>query len=174
MTGLAVLQEALIFKGEDNPALLKQIEALRLAVWSDLTTVSVARKRFGLDQLDDRAWHVVHFDENTIIAAGRLIIAESRSGVPDLCSLNPYLDLMEFPVGVMNRLFVNRTHRGKGIAQGIIRERIKLAHELGVFDLWVEARSAAAPSLEQHGFCDIGPSADTSITGEWRIFRRHN
>lgn len=167
-----VMQQVVVFKGEDDPALLERIEAFRLDVWGELVGARLAVKRFGLDSFDDKAWHIVYLEEDRLIASGRLIIATCQSGVPDPCSFRPYLDLMEYPIGIMNRLLVDRLYRGKGMATSINRDRIKLARDHGVAGLWVEVQAHRVPSMEQLGFFEVGQSLDESIVGDWRIMSR--
>ena len=167
------IEQPVVFKGEDDPALLKQIEALRLEVWGELVGTELAVKRFGLDPFDNKAWHVAYLDEGSVIASGRLIIATCQSDVPDLCSFGPYLDLMEYPTGFLNRLLVARMFRGRGMAPSLIRARIRLALEHGVTNLWAESQSHTVPSMEKHGFREVGPSLDKLIVGDWRVMRRN-
>jgi len=168
-----VIQKVVVFKGGEDPALLKRIEAFRLDGWSELITAKLAARRFGLDSFDYKAWHIAYFGEGGVIASGRLIIATHQSGVPDICSFRPYLGLMEYPIGMLNRLLVDRIYRGRGMATSINRDRIALARDHGVADLWVEIQSHRVASMEQLGFCDVGPSLDKSIIGDWRIMRRN-
>jgi len=168
----AIMQQVVVFKGEDAPALLERIEAFRLDMWGELIGARLAVKRFGLDSFDDKAWHIAYLEEDCLVASGRLIIATCQSGVPDLCSFRPYLGLMEYPIGILNRLLVDREYRGRGMGTSINRERIKLARDHGVTGLWVEVQAHRAPSMEQLGFFEVGPSLDESIVGDWRIMRR--
>lgn len=164
--------QQVVFKGEDDAALLKRIEAFRLDVWGDLIGARLAAKRFGLDSFDYKAWHIAYIEEDSLIASGRLIIATCQSGVPDLCSFRPYLGLMEYPICILNRLLVDRMYRGRGMATSINRDRIKLSREHGVNSLWVEVQSNRVPSMKRLGFFDVGPSLDKSIVGDWRIMCR--
>jgi predicted GNAT family N-acyltransferase len=173
MNEAPVMQQLVVFKGEDDPALLERIGEFRLDVWGELVGASLAVKRFGLDSFDYKAWHVAYLDEGGVIASGRLIITTCQPDVPDLCSFRPYLGLMEYPVGILNRLVVDRKYRGMGMATSINTDRIKLARDHGVTDLWVEIQAHRAPSMKQLGFCDVGPSLDESIIGDWRIMRRN-
>jgi predicted GNAT family N-acyltransferase len=168
-----VIQRVAIFKGESDPALLKRIEAFRLKVWSECIGVRLAVKRFGLDSFDYKAWHIAYLEEGSVIASGRLIMANCQSGVPDLCSFSPFLGLMEYPIGILNRLVVDRMYRGRGMATSINRDRIRLAREHGVTDLWVEIQLHRVPSMGQLGFYVVGPSQDKSIAGDWCIMRRN-
>jgi len=138
-----------------------------------LISAKLAVKRFGLDSFDYKAWHIAYLEESGVIASGRLIIATCQSGVPDICSFRPYIDLMEYPIGILNRLLVDQMYREKSMATSINRDRIALARDHGVADLWVEIQSHRVPSLEKLGFCDVGPSLDKSIVGDWRIMRRN-
>ncbi len=161
--------QRVIFKGEDDPALLEQVEAFRLRVWGDLIGIRLAVKRFGLDSFDYQAWHIAYIEEDGLIASGRLIVATSQSSVPDLCSFRPYLDQMTYPIGILNRLVVDRMYRRQGMATSINRDRIKLAREHGVTSIWVEIQTNRVPSMERLGFFDVGPSLDKSVVGDWRI-----
>jgi len=172
LIGAPVVQQVVVFKGGGDPALLKRIEAFRLEEWGNLIGAKLALKRFGLDSFDHKAWHIAYLEEGGVIASGRLIIATCQSDVPDICSFKPYLGVMEYPVGILNRLLVDRMCRGRGLATGINMERIGLARDHGVADLWVEVQSYRVPAMEQLDFCDVGPSLDKSIIGDWRIMRR--
>ena len=168
----APVMQQVVFKGEDDPALLKRIEAFRLHVWGELVGARRAAKRFGLDSFDYKAWHIAYIEEGGLVASGRLIIATCQSGVPDLCSFRPYLGLMEFPVGILNRLLVDPMYRRQGLATSINKDRIKLARDHGVAGLWVEIQSNRVLSMKRLGFFDIGPSLDKTIIGDWRIMCR--
>ena len=167
------IRQMVVFKGEDDPALLQRIEKFRLEVWGELVGARLAAKRFGLDSFDYQAWHIAYIEDSDLIASGRLIIATCESGVPDLCSFRPYLDQMEYPIGILNRLFVNKVFRGRGMASSINKARIKLAHDHGINSIWVEVQLHRAPSMERLGFFDVGPSLDKSVVGDWRIMRRN-
>ena len=145
------MNNALVFKGDDNIEVLKQVEALRLKVWSRLINQKTATTRFGLDRFDYEAWHVVFRDGKAIIGGGRLIVAADKQGVPDLCSFKPYLDCMEYPIGVMNRLLVHWMYQRKGIAEQINLKRIELARELGLSGIWVETRTSRVAPMQNLG-----------------------
>lgn len=168
------MTNTLIFKGENDIGMLRQIEAFRLQVWNSLIDSEIASTRFSLDQFDYDGWHIAHINETDIIGCGRLIIANDESGVPDLCSFKPYAKSMSYPIGIMNRLVVNLTHAGKGIGRQLNIERIELARDQGVSEIWVEVQAPRVSSMERLGFRDMGPSQDTSIKGVWRIMQNTN
>jgi len=166
------VKKKLVFKGNDNPGMLRRIEEFRLDVWRRIIDAEVAADRFCLDPFDYDGWHVVHLDQNEIIGSGRLIIAGDHSGVPDLCSFEPYTQHVSYPMGVMNRLVVHHEYTCNGVGGQLSLERIELAREQGVVDIWVEIQGPRMSSMEQMGFQDMGPSHDTAIEGVWRIMRR--
>ncbi len=162
-----------IFRGDEAPDFLKRVEKHRLETWGRVVDRVAASARFGLDHFDSDAWHIIYSEENKIIGSGRLIIATSRQDVPDLCSFEPYLSRMCFPLGVMNRLAVHWKHRNKGIARQINLKRIQLANDKRATELWVEVQSHMVPVMENLGFKDEGPSLDETIVGEWRVLRNN-
>jgi predicted GNAT family N-acyltransferase len=171
MNEAPAVEQVLVFKGNEDPVLLKRIETLRLGVWNHLISSRLAVRRFGLDPFDYKAWHIAYLEKGSVIASGRLFIATRPYDMPDHCSFSPYHGLMRYPTGILNRLVVDRMYRGRNLATNINKDRIRLAREHGVTDLWVEVQSHRAPSLEQLGFSDVGPSLDKSIVGDWRIMR---
>ena len=172
MTEPLRIQQPLVFRGRDDVTLLERIEVLRLGVWSEFISTTMAIRRFGLDPFDREAWHIVYLEGDNVIASGRLIIATCQSAVPDHCSFSNYHGLMSYPSGILNRLVVDRRYRRRGMANRINRDRIRLAEDNGVRDLWIEIQSDRLSAMEQLGFSDVGPSLDESVGGQWRIMRR--
>lgn len=166
------LPEVTIFKGADDAVLLKRVEDFRLMVWCELIDADLARRRFGLDAFDEKAWHVIYLDQNKIIACGRLVVASQREEVPDQCSFKPYLDTMRYPIGLFNRLVVDPGCQGQGLGAAINRHRIQLATDRDISNLWVEVQSNRVASMKRLGFAEMGISCDKSVEGDWRIMRR--
>jgi len=166
------MKDSLVFKGSDNIGVLLEIEAFRLTVWNRLIDSKVASDRFGIDQFDYDGWHVVIRDEGDIIASGRLVIVAQEAGVPDLCSFAPYLQRMNFPIAILNRLVVQWEHAGNGIGRRLNMERIELAARQGASEVWVEVQASRVPAMQRLGFEELGPSHDKAIVGDWRIMRR--
>jgi len=166
------VKSTLILKGGDDVEMLRQIEAFRLEVWNRLVDSETAYTRFCLDRFDYDGWHIVLMNEANIIGSGRIIIASDESGVPDLCSFRPYAKSMNFPIGIMNRLVVHWQHANDGVGRQINLERVEIANNQGVSEVWVEIQVPRVASMEQLGFRDMGPSQDTSIVGVWRIMRK--
>lgn len=161
--------DKLIFKGSENTRLLKEIEALRFDVWGRIIDPEIAASRFSLDQYDHEGWHIAYLDNDKVITSGRLMIAIDGTSMPDLCSFEPYLELMSFPVGVLNRLVVHWQYAKKGHGTKNICDRIELATSLGAKQVWIEEQSKGVSLLSKLGFKEMGPSFDRSIDGDWRI-----
>lgn len=172
MSETQVMDKVIVFRGNKNASLLKQIEELRIKVWGELIGARASSVRFGLDIFDYSAWHIVHMYRGRIAASGRLIIVADCSDIPDLCSFAPYLDSMIPPIGFLNRLVVDQLSRRKGISVSIINERIRLARKLEVTDLWVETQACRVASMERMGFRVVGKSLDKSVDGDWQIMRK--
>ena len=167
------MKDILIFKGEENISMLRDIAAFRVDVWSRLIDSEVASARFGIDQFDYEGWQFVHLHGGNIIASGRLVVAAKEAQVPDLCSFKPYVQYMTFPLGILNRLTVHWGHSGKRLGSQLNLERIDLAARQGVSVLWVEVQTYRVPSMERLGFKDMGPSQDKTIDGDWRIMCKY-
>lgn len=166
------MNDVRIFRGSDNPGMLREIEAFRLYVWSRLIDAEVAARRFSIDPFDYAGWHVVHLGKDAIIASSRLIIAAEESQVPERCSFGPYLRHMRYPMGILNRLVVHPEHSGNGLGRRLNVARIELAARQGVDAVWVEVQTCRLASMRGLGFEDMGPSQDTTIDGDWRIMRK--
>lgn len=166
------MKDTLVFNGSDNPGMLREIEAFRFKVWKRLIDSHVASARFRIDRFDYEGWHVVYLDEGDIVASARLTIAADEAGVPDLCSFAPHVQQMSFPIGILNRLVVHWEHAGIGVGRRMNVDRIKLAARQGVSEVWVEVQTGRVASMQRLGFEELGPSQDTTITGDWRIMRR--
>ena len=166
------MKDPLIFKGSDNINMLREIEKFRLTVWSRVIDTKAASSRFGIDQFDHDGWHVAYQDRGNIIASGRLIIASEQAAVPDRCSFGPYVERMQFPIGVLNRLVVHGEYSGNGLGMRLNVERLELAARQGAAEVWVEVQNSRVPSMQHLGFEEVGPSQDITIVGDWRIMRR--
>jgi len=161
--------DRVVFKGRENTQLLKKIEALRFDVWCRIIDPESAVTRFSLDQFDYDGWHITYLDNDLVIASGRLMISTDRTSIPDLCSIEPFVKQMTFPVCVLNRLVVHWLYTKKGLGTENIRDRIELATTLGAKQVWIEEQSKGISLLSQMGFQEMGPSLDRSVKGDWRI-----
>ena len=165
------IDDMVIIKGSEDVALLNQIEVFRIQVWAEIVGAETAIHRFSLEPSDFTSWHFVHLYEGKIIACARLTLAASILEAPDACSFGPYHCDMQFPLATLNRLVVDGNFRSKGLAAAINVERIRFAKELGVRELWVEVANKGIMSMEILGFSEVGPSADKTIQGDWKIMR---
>ena len=171
-SGVMAMDDKVVFKGSENTHLLKRIEVLRFDVWGRLIDPETAVARFALDQFDHEGWHVAYLDDDLIIASGRLMFSTDKNSVPDLCSLEPFVKQMTFPIGVLNRLVVHWEYSKNGLGTENMRDRVKLATTLGARQVWVEEQSKGISLLSQQGFQEMGPSQDKSVKGDWRIMCR--
>ena len=163
------MNKRVVFKGSENVLLLEKIERLRFDVWARLIDPETAETRFSLDQFDYEGWHVAYFDNDQVIASGRLMIATDGKSIPDLCSFEPYVRQMNFPIGVLNRLVVHWQHTKKGLGTSNLHDRIKLAASLDVRQVWLEEQNKGISLVSQLDFQEMGSSQDKSIKGDWRI-----
>ena len=150
--------------------LLTAVGALRLAAWAPIVGPNAA-SRFGVDEHDATAWHVVVFDDGALVAAGRLTIHLDLDGLPERTSFGPYVAHMRVPLGLASRLVVHPAHARRGFAELVIADRLELAAEHGLQEVWGETRRHQAGGLIRHGYEVVGPSADHSVPGEWMILR---
>jgi len=164
-----MMSSFVIFKGSDDAEALTEVESFRLDVWKEILGSEAASVRFGLDQFDYDGWHFLHIKAGHITGSGRLLIAESELEVPDLCSFKPYLEYMQYPMGIMNRLVVHKDYRGNGVAHNLNQQRISFACDRSVAEIWIEVQAQRCKPMERFGFEEIGPSLDKTIPGDWRI-----
>ncbi len=148
-----------------------QIAELRQAAWGPVIGAQAAAARFGLEPADLRAYHIVVEDSSGVAAGARLVIAEDVGEVPDVSGYESYFDRMHFPVGVGSRLVVRPDCRRLGFAGRLIGARLELARRVGLHEVWGETRMDRAPGLVEFGYALQGPSGDTSVPGDWGIFR---
>ena len=152
---------------DDAP--LDEIGALRREAWGPLIGPDRADERFGIGEEDRTAWHILITSGDALVAAGRLSVRQRSSDLPDAESFERWTHLMATPLGFASRLSVHPSSQGLGLAERIIDERLNLARRLGLRQVWGETRTRHVHGLERHGYRLIGPSADESVPGEWRI-----
>jgi len=162
--------DVFVFKGRSNYNMLKELERFRIDVWSRIILPNIAGQRFGLDSFDMFAWHVVVADKGRILGSARLIIADSFLDIPDMCSFNPYIKQMHYPVAFMNRLVVGEQYRSNGVGKRLNRKRDELVVLSHAHEVWIEAEKNRHVSLLQNNYRHIGPSADESVDGDWSIY----
>ena len=157
-------------RGNDGDV-LRTVSALRLEAWGRVLGHDAAAARFSVDHHDADAWHCLVFDESVPVAAGRLTVHSSVDDLPEMTSFGPYLEQMRVPLGLASRLVVHPAHQRRGHAARIIVDRLALAAELDLLEVWGEARRHKVHGLTRHGYEPIGPSPDDSVPGEWVILR---
>jgi GNAT superfamily N-acetyltransferase len=157
-------------RGNDGDG-LTAVGALRLEAWGQILGPGAAAARFGVDHHDAGAWHCLVLDEGVPVAAGRLTVHSSLDALPESTSFGPYLGQMRVPLGLASRLVVHPAHQRRGHAARIIVDRLALAAELDLLEVWGETRRHDVHGLTRHGYEPVGPSPDDSVPGEWVILR---
>jgi GNAT superfamily N-acetyltransferase len=157
-------------RGNDGE-MLTAVGALRLEAWGRILGPGAAAARFGVDDDDTRAWHCLVLDEGMLVAAGRLTVHSSVDALPESTSFGPYLEQMRVPLGLASRLVVHPAHQRRGHAARIIVERLVLAADLDLNEVWGETRRHKVNGLTRYGYEPMGPSVDDSVPGEWVILR---
>jgi GNAT superfamily N-acetyltransferase len=155
----------------DDADVLTVVGALRLEAWGRLLGPDAAAARFGVDHHDAGAWHCLALDEGAPVAAGRLTVHSDLDDLPESTSFGPYRGQMRVPLGFASRLVVHPAHQGRGHAARIIVDRLVLAAELDLLEVWGETRLHKVHGLTRHGYEPVGPSPDHSVPGEWMILR---
>lgn len=153
--------------GEAAP--LDEIGSLRRDAWGPLVGPARADERFGIGDEDRAAWHVVICEGATLVAAGRLVVREQPTDLPEAGTFDAWTHLMAAPLGFASRLAVRPSSQGQGLAALIIIERLALARSLGLTQVWGETRAGHVHGLERHGYRLLGASADESVPGEWHV-----
>ena len=151
--------------------LLAAVGALRFQAWCPIVGSSAASSRFGIDEHDAVARHTVVFDDGALVAAGRLTIHTHLDDLPEWASFGPYVAEMRVPLGLASRLVVDPGHAHRGFAGLVIADRLQLAADHGLREVWGETRWNQVGGLTRHGYELVGPSADHSVPGEWMILR---
>lgn len=157
-------------RGSD-PVELAAIDVLRNAAWGPIVGDHEAAARFGIDEHDRDAWHCVVHHGTELVAAGRLTAHDDCDQLPEAASFGPYRSHMHPPFGLGSRIVVHPDHRGRGFAEMIIADRLALAADLGLVEVWSETRRVHHPGMTRHGYEHIGPSVDRSVPGEWVVLR---
>jgi len=150
---------------------LTAVGSLRLEAWGRIIGRDAAEARFGVDHHDADAWHCLVLDDGALVAAGRLTVHASPDDLPESTSFGPYLGQMRVPFGLASRLVVHPAHQRRGHAARIIVDRLALAAELGLLEVWGETRRHQLHGLTRHGYEPVGPSSDHSVPGEWVVLR---
>lgn len=153
--------------GSDAP--LDEIGALRRNAWEPIVGADLADDRFGIDDEDHTAWHVVVSHDDALVATGRLALRTQLTDLPESTSFSGWTHSMVTPLGFASRLAVHPAKQGKGLAERVIAERLTLSRRLGLAQVWGETRTGHVHGLERHGYRVLGPSADASVPGEWHI-----
>ena len=157
-------------RGHDD-ATLEAIGALRLRAWVPIVGRPAAALRFGIDEHDAGAWHCVVHHEEKLVAAGRLTVHDTFEDLPERASFSPHVGSMRPPFGLASRLVVDPSHEHHGFAELVIVDRLALASELGLTEVWGETRRHQVAGLTRHGYEVVGSSTDHSVPGEWFILR---
>jgi GNAT superfamily N-acetyltransferase len=150
---------------------LTAVGVLRLEAWGRIIGRDAAEARFGVDRHDAGAWHCVVLDDGAPVAAGRLTVHPILDSLPESTSFGPYLRQMRVPLGLASRLVVHPAHQRRGHAARIIADRLVLAAELGLLEVWGETRRHQLHGLTRYGYEPVGPSSDPTVPGEWVILR---
>lgn len=145
-----------------DPAFLSQIYRLRVEAWQARTSDFPAMD-IWTDEFDAAGRHWVVLDGNVLVAAARLTIHPSLSDAPSAEIYRGLLpDDLAGPIGVLTRLFVARSHAGRGIPRSLDVARIDAARSYGCRHLIGET-FAGLPRLDQMrslGFEVIGQAGD--------------
>lgn len=150
---------------------LDQIDRLRSLAWDPLVGADAAASRFAVDRHDADAWHFLIREHAELVAAGRLVVCDDHTRIPEEVSFGPWRHAMATPTAFGSRLVVHPDHRGRGLAERIILARLRFARRIGAVQLWSETRGMHAHTLRRLGFTMMGPSDDTSVPGDWCIMR---
>jgi GNAT superfamily N-acetyltransferase len=145
-----------------DPAILSQIYRLRVEAWqartSDFPTMDV-----WTDEFDVAGRHWVVLDGGVPVAAARLTIHSVLSEAPNAEIYRGLLPAdFAGPIGVLTRLFVARSHAGRGITRSLDIARIDAARSCGCRHL-IGATLAGTRRVEQMrsvGFEVIGQADD--------------
>jgi GNAT superfamily N-acetyltransferase len=145
-----------------DPAILSQIYRLRVEAWqartSDFPTMDV-----WTDEFDVAGRHWVVLDGGIPVAAARLTIHSVLSEAPNAEIYRGLLpEDLAGPIGVLTRLFVARSHAGRGITRSLDIARIDAARSCGCQHVIGET-FAGLPRLDQMrslGFEVIGQAGD--------------
>ena len=150
-----------------------RIEKLRLRVWSKIVGDSMARERFGRDSVDCRSIHVLLELNERLIAAARVTLCKEKNDVPDLISFQHCLEEMHFPLAVMSRTVVAEAEQGRGHSTLLTSERMKLAEENKMREIWVESDQRRTSHLcNDLGFRIAAESPDKTVPGKWWLLRK--
>jgi GNAT superfamily N-acetyltransferase len=106
-----------------------------------------------------------------VVAAARLTLHDAFDDLAEPTTFRPYREQMRLPLGLASRLVVHPDHRHKGFAARLIVDRLVLAAELGLVEVWGETRRPQVHGLVRHGYLPVGPSADDSVPGDWVVLR---
>lgn len=131
-----------------DPAILSQVYRLRVAAWQARTSEFPAMEAWT-DEFDEVGRHWVVLDDGVPVAAARLTIHPVLSEAPSSEIYQGLLpDDLPGPIGVLTRLFVARSHAGRGITRSLDIARIEAARSGGCRHLIGET-FAGLPRTEQ-------------------------
>lgn len=160
------------FIGHTRTDILREIEALRMQIWTG-PHFDLIRKKISIDTIDLAASHVICRSGELLVGAGRISFHGDQSAIPDRPNFSRFLDSADFPAAFLNRLVVSEQFRNKGVARIIDRERLALCNRrhrsVAVF---AEATGSRVGALMSLGFQITGESPDRSYPGIWKILRK--
>jgi len=145
--------------------LLEEVRRLRVAVWRIAgAQLDPAREcRYFADDHDEHALHFTAFDATRLIAAARACVHENPFEVPDAALFGRHLENVDCPVGSINRLVVDRSFRGQGLARYLDLQRLARLRMEGcqsVVGWWAEVSgSTRLAALKDLGFRPFEPGA---------------
>ena len=162
----------IVTRGDTPDLPLREIEELRLKVWSTSIGYNLANQRFLSDPLDLEAWHFGLRRDGQLAGCGRISLHEDAARFPDRSSFSSALGQIRFPCCVMNRLVVAPWCRGQRLASAIDEARLILARRKMALEVWVEAQGRRIERLQRLGFETTERSGDSEIAGDWWILRK--
>lgn len=140
-------------------------QTLRYRVWSEQEGVALKDSASGriADGLDETAYHWGAFNGDTLIGSARLSVHHDLGSVPDaeLFSETP----IPLPTASLNRLVVEQSVRGKGVARQLDEQRIAFAQSIKMRSVIVAPinRKSRVDSLLELGFILL----DKTGTAKW-------
>ena len=126
-----------VVRAAESPADVDAAYALRHEVFVGEQQVPVEIER---DELDEAATHVVAFDGDRCVGAGRLVAADG--------------------IGVVGRMAVHAGVRGRGVGQAVLRQLEEAARAAGLGRIELHAQAHAVGFYDGQGYVTYGAPFD--------------
>ncbi|NRA46506.1 MAG: GNAT family N-acetyltransferase [Oligoflexales bacterium] len=159
---------------------LKTISKFRVDIWNyeNSEFCNVLGCDYMFEGLDFNSEHYVIIAEGKLAAAARLSFHSKLETIPDWNAFSNLHQLLQFPVGSINRMVVHPEFRGRGFSKILTAIRLKRCLDSGMRSIACLAIGSRKETLINAGFNYYGiaekhAAIDHAIPNEMNIMIHH-